>query len=77
MTDMTHQHEADPATPVHLHLPDPTPWPMVLALGVTLIAAGLVTQIVVSAIGLAVFVVALLMLIRDDIREQRSQEPSP
>jgi len=56
---------AGEANPVHL--PDPTPWPMVLALGVTLSAAGLVTEIVVSGVGVVLLVVALLMMVREDI----------
>ena len=62
---MTPNHSHD--TP---HLPSPTPWPMVLALGMTLAAAGLVTQIAVSAIGALILVTALAMLIREDIRQQ-------
>lgn len=49
-----------------VHLPSPTPWPMVLALGVTLLAAGLVTAIAVSAVGAMLAVIALAMLLRED-----------
>lgn len=35
-----------------VHLPAPTPWPMVLALGFTLVIAGMVTHAVVSLLGL-------------------------
>jgi hypothetical protein len=41
-----------------IELPAPTPWPMVLALGVTLALAGLVTNAVVSAVGVALALVA-------------------
>ena len=53
---------ADPARPSPgpereiMELPAPTAWPMVLALGITLICSGLVTNAVVSVIG---FVLAL------------------
>ena len=38
-------------------LPAPTPWPMVVALGVTLGFAGLVTHVAVSAVGVALAVI--------------------
>jgi hypothetical protein len=43
--------------PAHIHLPAPTAWPLVLAFGVTLVAAGLVTSSGVSLLG-AVFMLA-------------------
>ena len=36
----------------HVHMPSPTAWPFVLALGIALLAAGMVTNIAVSALGL-------------------------
>lgn len=41
------------------HLPPPTYWPVVLALGVTFIAWGIVTTVTISAIGLVLFAIAL------------------
>ncbi|MCI0547098.1 MAG: hypothetical protein L0027_07415 [Candidatus Rokubacteria bacterium] len=38
--------------PESIELPAPTAWPMVAALGITLIAAGLVTHVAVSLVGL-------------------------
>lgn len=35
-------------------MPAPTPWPMVLAFGLTFVAAGLVTQWVIAAIGIVI-----------------------
>lgn len=35
-----------------IHLPAPTPWPMILALGLTLLVAGVLTHVVVSVLGL-------------------------
>lgn len=35
-----------------IEVPAPTAWPMITALGITLLAAGLVTHLVVSAVGL-------------------------
>jgi hypothetical protein len=37
--------------PGNIIVPAPTPWPMVTAFGVTLLAAGLVTHVVVSVVG--------------------------
>ncbi len=36
----------------HIELPTPTPWPIITAFGLALIFAGLVTSLVVSAVGL-------------------------
>ena len=38
--------------PGNIIVPAPTPWPMVAALGLTLLCAGLVTHVVVSVVGL-------------------------
>src|ERR1035438_4515108 len=35
-----------------IHMPAPTAWPMVLALGVSLLIAGMVTSVAVSLLGL-------------------------
>jgi hypothetical protein len=40
--------------PKRLEAPAPTPWPMVTAFGLTLLAAGLVTHVVVSVVGFIV-----------------------
>ena len=41
-----------------IELPAPTAWPMVLALGVTLAFAGLVTNAIVSIVGLVLALIA-------------------
>jgi hypothetical protein len=43
----------------HTALPEPTYWPAVLALAITFLAWGLVTSLVISGVGLVLFVVAL------------------
>lgn len=48
-----------PDVPEQIEMPAPTFWPLVLAAGVTLIGAGLVTNYAFSAIGLVVFLIAL------------------
>ena len=50
----------------------PTWWPAALALGSTLIAWGLVSSLIVLAVGLAVFVVSLAGWI-GDIRHEHKQ----
>lgn len=56
---MTHtvQQQSGPVHGNQLHLPAPTHWPIVLAFGCTLAAAGLVTNLGISALG------ALLMIV--------------
>lgn len=62
----------------HIHLPDPTPWPLVLALGITFIPAGvllgpgipivgLIKLPILTLLGVVLFVTALLNLVREDI----------
>lgn len=41
-----------------IHLPKPTPWPLVLALGIALTAGGLVSKEIVSIVGAALALVA-------------------
>lgn len=42
-----------------IHLPAPSYWPIVLAFGLTLIAAGVVSTIIVSIVGVIVLLVAI------------------
>jgi len=42
-----------------IEMPAPTAWPIVLALGITLVAAGIATNLVFSAVGLLVSIVAV------------------
>lgn len=42
-----------------VHLPAPTPWPLVLALGITLGAAGLITNLAFCAVGAVLIVAAI------------------
>jgi len=45
--------------PDHSELPQPTYWPAVLALGITFLAWGLVTSLVISGVGLILLALAL------------------
>src|SRR3974390_3000156 len=48
--------ETRESTPSAVSLPAPTPWPIVLSFGVTLVFAGLVTSASVSILGAVLFV---------------------
>jgi hypothetical protein len=53
-TDAQHEHAAthgDPHAANAIHLPAPTQWPLMMAVGLTLIFAGLVTNAMISALG--------------------------
>lgn len=60
MTVTRHPYATGPRTgEVHtIHLPAPTAWPIVLALGITLLFASLVTNIAIGALGLGLFIVS-------------------
>ena len=57
--------ERDSRVPETIAMPAPTIWPLVTALGITLGAAGLVTHMVVSAVGLVLFLCGLVGWWRD------------
>jgi hypothetical protein len=67
MTDT--RHSAAPETragEVHtIHLPAPTAWPVVLALGITLLVASLVTNVAIGALGLAISIIASIGWFRE------------
>src|ERR1700761_3996878 len=55
MAHETHHGEAgERSEQTHIELPAPTFWPIVLAFGITLLAAGIVTHWVVSVVGLII-----------------------
>ena len=53
-------------------LPEPSIWPVTLALGITFLVWGLVTSLIITGVGVALFAVALAGWIRD-IRHERSK----
>jgi hypothetical protein len=53
-------------------LPEPTVWPAMLALAITFLVWGLVTSLIITGIGLALFATAMAGWIRD-IRHERNQ----
>lgn len=56
-----------------VELPAPTAWPMVLALGITLAFAGLVTHAAVSWVGIALALIAAVGWWREVLPEQRTE----
>ena len=58
--------------PLPEELPRPTYWPVVMALGITFLAWGLVTSVIVSAVGLVLFAMALAGWI-GEIRHEHGQ----
>jgi len=43
-----------------VHLPSPSYWPIILAFGMTLIAAGAVSSVVASLVGIVILLVAVV-----------------
>ena len=54
-----------------IEVPAPTPWPMITALGITLLAAGLVTHLVVSAGGVILALRGAVGWFREDLPVER------
>ena len=52
-TDAQHEHSGTPAHHAEnaIHLPAPTQWPLIMAVGLTLMFAGLVTNFMISVLG--------------------------
>lgn len=59
--------------PASVHLPAPTAWPMVLAFGVTLLFAGLVTSLAVSAVGGILIVLGAVGWFREVLPHEREE----
>jgi hypothetical protein len=68
---MAESHEEEPGSGEE-HLPGPSFWPVLLAVGVAMSLIGVITKVVVVVIGLVILVVALGGWIRDARRDYRS-----
>jgi len=68
---MTPTHDGRPQSSDTVHLPAPTAWPMVLALGITLTFGGLITHGAISVVGLVLALIAGVGWWRDVLPEQR------
>jgi hypothetical protein len=62
------------ATPVAVNLPAPTTWPIVLAFGVALLFAGLVTSAAVSLLGGTLLIVGCVGWFRDVLPEEKEEK---
>jgi hypothetical protein len=70
--DSEHSHSS-----VHpIHMPAPTAWPFVLALGVTFLFAGLVTSWAISVLGLAMMLFASIGWFRDVFPHEQHESVS-
>ncbi len=61
------------ATPGTVNLPAPTPWPVILAFGITLLFAGLVTSPSVSILGAILFVTGCVGWFRDVLPQEKEE----
>ena len=60
-------------TPGMVELPAPTAWPMITALGITLLCAGLVTHVAVSVVGLILALRGAVGWFREDLPVERRE----
>lgn len=78
MTDTRHPVRADlQATEMQaqpIHLPAPTAWPFLLALGMVLLFASLVTNMAIGALGLVLTIVATIGWFRDVLPHEAHEE---
>ena len=76
MTGTRHPYATGPRTgEVHvIHLPAPTAWPIVMALGITLLVASLVTNIAIGALGFALFIISTIGWFRQVLPHEAHEE---
>src|ERR1700675_1412159 len=60
-------------TPGTVNLPAPTPWPIILAFGITLLFAGLLTNASVSILGAILFVTGCVGWFRDVLPHEKEE----
>ena len=66
---MTDEQSQAPPSGEEIHLPGPTALPFVMAIGITFTVIGTTITWFLSIIGLIIFVVTLLMWVRDTRRD--------
>jgi hypothetical protein len=70
MADHVESHDPDLPPPSEvIHLPEPSYLPVTLALGVTIALLGIVTNVVISAIGVIIALVTLVRWVGQTRRE--------
>jgi hypothetical protein len=70
ITAVTEEYRTPPG---EVKLPAPTTWPIVLAFGITLLFAGLVTSVPVSVLGIALLTVGCAGWFRDVLPEEKEE----
>ena len=65
--------EEPTATPVTVTLPAPTAWPIILAFGITLLFAGLVTNASLSILGAILAITACVGWFRDVLPQEKEE----
>jgi len=70
---MTPSHDGHAPPSDTIELPAPTAWPMVVALGITLVFAGLVTHAAVSVVGIVLALVAAVGWWREVLPEEQRE----
>ncbi|HMJ84441.1 MAG TPA: hypothetical protein VK504_14775, partial [Vicinamibacterales bacterium] len=70
---MSSHAEAPPRPPDPVLLPAPTAWPIVLAFGVMLVAAGMVTNAAVSVLGAILAVCGYIGWFRDVLPHEKME----
>ncbi|MFY9804273.1 MAG: hypothetical protein WA211_09365 [Candidatus Acidiferrales bacterium] len=73
MTPAESRSPAPEATRNTIHLPAPTPWPIVLAFGITLLWAGLVTSASVSILGAILTIAGCVGWFRDVLPQEQEE----
>ncbi|HEV2012644.1 MAG TPA: cytochrome c oxidase subunit 4 [Candidatus Dormibacteraeota bacterium] len=63
------EHDAHAEGHEAFHLPPPSIWPAVLALGIALLLTGLILNLVIVAIGAVITIAAIALWVRDARRE--------
>lgn len=61
--------EHQPGSHEGIHLPPPSIWPVVLAVGIAVLLLGLVLNLALLIVGVIVFVASLALWVRDARRE--------
>ncbi len=60
--------------PAAIHLPAPTAWPFMLALGLTLLSASLVTNMAIGALGLLLSIIAIVGWFRNVLPHEAHED---
>jgi hypothetical protein len=71
---ITGESRGNQPTPHSIHLPAPTAWPFVLALGLTLVFASFVTSMVIGALGMVLSIVAAIGWFRDVLPHEAHED---